>query len=296
MRKRNYDKSSTITAYLMLIPIVGLLLVFVIIPFINALRISFYNWSFYKPATFIGLGNYIQVLNDPEFLHSVLVGVEYTFCVIPVQLVLAFLIANVIKGMRKRPAGFVKTSIYIPTVISGVIASVIFNFIFNYEGGLANYILTLFGMQPQAWLADRRTALLSISVPGVWLGLGFSTLIMLAGMLDIPVVYYEAAELDGAGRFQKMIYVTIPLLKNILLYLLITGFAGAMQEMQLPLLMTAGGPLDATTTPNLYIYNHFENDVYVGPTIAAALLLFAVLGTISALIFRVLQSEKAVDE
>jgi ABC-type sugar transport system permease subunit len=132
-------------------------------------------------------------------------------------------------------------------------------------------------------------------VPAIWLGLGITTLIMLAGLLDIPDSYYESAELDGAGFFKRTWYITIPLLKNILLYLFVTGFTGAIQMLDLPLVMTNGGPVNATTTPNLFIFNHFRNDVNVGYSIAAALLLFVVLGTISALVFKFVNSERLVD-
>jgi ABC-type sugar transport system permease subunit len=121
------------------------------------------------------------------------------------------------------------------------------------------------------------------------------TLIMIAAMLDVPESFYEAARMEGASWWQCTRYITLPQMKNVLLYLLITGFVAAIQQYELPLVMTNGGPLDSTTLPNLFIFNHFRGDAYVGYSIAAALLLFAVLGAVSALIFRVLNSEKLVD-
>jgi len=215
--------------------------------------------------------------------------------VVPTMLILSFLFANIIKDLGSGFASVVKTSVYIPTIISGIVASVIFVFIFDYAGGLANYIIGLFGSEPKAWLADVATALPSIAAPAVWLGFGLTTLIMLAGLHDIPKSYYEAAELEGAGTFVRMWYITIPLMRNVILYLLVTGFTAQISQFELSLVMTGGGPLSETTTPNLYILNHFRNDVMVGNSIAASLLLFVVLGSISAIIFRVLNSEKAID-
>lgn len=282
-------------AYMLLAPIVILLTVFVIIPFFYALRVSFYNWSFYQDSTFVGLQNFYMVLTDDLFLQSIWVGLKFALMVVPTMLILSFLFANIIKNLGSGFASVVKTSVYIPTIISGIVASVIFVFIFDYAGGLANYIIGLFGSEPKAWLADVATALPSIAAPAVWLGFGLTTLIMLAGLHDIPKSYYEAAELEGAGTFVRMWYITIPLMRNVILYLLVTGFTAQISQFELSLVMTGGGPLSETTTPNLYILNHFRNDVMVGNSIAASLLLFVVLGSISAIIFRVLNSEKAID-
>lgn len=292
---RNNIRYENKIAYIMLLPILILLTVFVIIPFVYAVNVSFYDWSFYQDSVYVGLRNFSNVLTDPLFTKSILIGLRFALMVVPAQLLLAFLFAHVIKGLGRRLSGFVKTSIYIPTIISGIIASIVFAFIYDYNAGLANYLLELLGMEKVAWLADVRTALASIAVPVVWLGFGITALIMLAGLLDIPESYYEAAELEGAGVFARMMRITLPLMKNVILYLLVVGFTGAIQQFELPLVMTGGGPIDETLTPNLYIFNHFKNDVLVGHSIASALLLFLVLGTISAIIFKVLNSDKAVD-
>ncbi|MBB6636905.1 carbohydrate ABC transporter permease [Cohnella thailandensis] len=294
MFKKNYRQDNAM-AYTMLLPILALLTIFVIIPFVYAACVSFYNWSFYQDSTFVGFRNYYLVLTDRLFGKSVWTGLKFALMVVPSMLILSFLFANLIKNIGSKMGSFVKTAIYIPTIISGIVASVIFVFIYDYTGGLANYVLGLFGTEPKAWLADVGSALPSVAAPAIWLGFGLTSLIMLAGLYDIPESYYEAADLEGAGAFKKMWYITIPLLRNVILYLLVTGFTAQISQYELSLVMTGGGPLDATTTPNLYIFNHFRNDVMVGNSIAASLLLFVVLGAISAIIFRVLNSEKAVD-
>jgi len=136
-----------------------------------------------------------------------------------------------------------------------------------------------------------------VAVPGVWLGFGLSSLILLAGLLDIPESYYESAALEGANWFQRTWFITIPLLKNVFLYLLVTGFTLAMQEYILPLVMTNGGPVGATTTPNLFIFTQFRDQSAFAFTysITAALILFIVLGLLSVLIFKAVKSDKAVD-
>ncbi len=288
-------RRDNLIAYLMLAPAVILLAIFVIWPLIYAMYISTYDWSFYQESVFVGLKNFRVVLSDPQFIDSILRGLRFALIVVPSIIVIAYLFASLVKHMGQRVATVLKVAIYIPTVISGVITSLIFALIYEYSGGLANWFIGLFGLEAQAWIGDVRLALPAISVPAIWLGLGITSLIMLAGLLDIPESYYEAARLEGASWWQQNIFITIPLMKNIFLYLVITGFVGAVQQFELPLIMTNGGPLDSTLLPNLYIFNHFRYDIYVGYSIAAALLLFVVLGSISAGIFRTLRSEKAVD-
>jgi ABC-type sugar transport system permease subunit len=267
----------------------------VVWPLIYAWGVSFYTWSFYEPSIFVGLRNFRLVLEDPEFGASIVRGLIYTAIVVPSILIIAFLFANVVKMVGTKAATFLKVSIYIPTVISGVITSIIFVLIYEFRQGILNWLLSLFDVANKPWLGSAETALYALTVPGIWMGLGLASLIMLAGLLDIPEAYYEAAELDGAGWFAKTFYVTIPLMKNIILFLLVTGVVASIQQFELPLVMTSGGPVRSTLLPNLLIFQSFTNDLYVGYSIAGALLLFLVLGSISAVIFKLVRSEKAVD-
>jgi multiple sugar transport system permease protein len=284
------------TAYLMIAPMVILLGIFVIWPLIYAIYLSTFKISFYLPSQFVGLEFYADVLQNPDFWHSLGVGFYFALLTVPAGLVLALLIASFIKTLSLRLAGFLKTTVYVPAVVSAVIASVLFVFIYQ-DQGFANWFVGLFKLAPVAWLDNPLTALPAIAIPALWLSFGLSTLIMLAGLLDIPESYYESASLDGAGFFKKTFYITIPLLKNVLLYLLVTGFLLAIQQLELPLVMTNGGPVNATQSPNLYIFNEFLDTTPFSTSfsITAALLLFVVLGIISAIIFRLVNSDKAVD-
>lgn len=294
MFKKNF-RHDNLTAYAMLAPILLGLTAFVLVPFGYAFYISFYEWGFYQAPVFVGFKNFYVNLTDPLFTKAIWTGLKFTLYVLPLQLVLAFLFANLIKGLKGKFASFVKGAIYIPTVIGLMTAGVIFLFMYDYLGGFANLVAGWFVSEPVAWLADVRTALPALAVPGIWTGFGLATLIMLAGLLDISESYYEAAELEGAGTFGKMWYITLPLMRNISLFLLVTGFVAQISQFELPWVMTAGGPVNETATPNYYILSHFLNDVLIGRSIAAALMFFVVLGSISLVIFKVLNSEKAVD-
>lgn len=291
--KRRYPDSTM--AYIMIAPIVIMLSIFVIYPALQALVLSFYNWSFYQESQFVGFKNFTDVLTDRKFRASIFLGLKFVAMTLPVQIIGAFFFASLATSVNRRFSEVLKVSIYIPTIISGVITSVVFAIIYDYSGGVLNAMLNKMNFESQAWLGSPKLALMAIAVPSVWLGMGITCLIMIAGMLDIPQSFYEAAEVEGANWWQKTIYITIPQLKNIFLYLIITGFVASIQQFELPLIMTGGGPMSSTELPNLFIFNHFRSDPYIGYSLAAALLLFVVLGTISALVFRVLNSEKLVD-
>lgn len=284
------------TGYLMIAPMVILLSIFVIWPLIYAVYLSGFEISFYQDPVFVGFQFYQYVLEDPRFWRSIGVGLAFAAMVVPTGMVVSLLIASFIKTLSVKLAGFMKTTIYVPAVVSMVVAAVLFQFIYQ-DQGIANWMRSLVGAGPLAWLNDPALALPAIAVPAVWLGLGITTLIMLAGLLDIPQSYYESAELDGANWFKRTWYITIPLLKNILLYLFVTGFVAAIQVLDLPLVMTNGGPAGSTTVPNVFIFNAFRDGTAYSTSfsLTTALLLFAVLGSISVLVFRLINSDKAVD-
>ena len=296
--KRRADRHryrDTRLAYLLLAPVVILLGIFVIWPAVYAGFLSFQDWSFYKDPQFVGWKNYADVLTDPLFVATIGRGFLFVLMTVPPMLVLAFLFASLVVSVSRRFATVLKVSIYIPTIISAVITSIIFVLIYDYSGGLLNWFLAIFGIEPIAWIGDPAWALLAIAVPAIWLGMGLTSLIMVAAMVDIPQEFYEAAAMEGANWWQKTAYITLPQMKNIILFLLVTGFVAAIQQFELPLVMTNGGPLDSTMLPNLFIFNHFRNDINVGYSIAAALVMFVVLGTVSAIVFKFVNSERLVD-
>ena len=227
-------------AYLLILPAFVLLGIFVVWPAIYAAYLSFQDWSFYKPAVFVAFKNYTDVLKDPLFIAAIKRGFMFVLFTVPTTLVLAFLFSSLVVSVSRRFADTLKVSIYLPTIISGVITSIIFVLIYDYSGGILNWFLGFFGVEPIAWLGDPQWALLAIAVPAIWLGMGLTSLIMVAAMIDIPSEFYEAASLEGANWWQKTFYITLPQMKNVGLYLLVTGIIGAIQQYELPLVMTGG--------------------------------------------------------
>ncbi|MBP8988969.1 MAG: sugar ABC transporter permease [Clostridia bacterium] len=285
-----------ITGYLMILPSFVLLLIFVIIPLFMALQMSFTTWSFYGESEFVWFKNYRLILLNELFLRSIRNIIKYILLIIPTQIIFAFLFAHILMELPEKTGSIVKTSIYVPNVISGVVASVIFLFILNYRAGLLNEISRKLGFGRIAMLTDPTLALLAVCIPAIWLGFGYTSLVMYAGMNNIPQTYYEAASIDGAGAWIKMTRITIPCLKNIFVLILISMMTGTLQMFDLPYMMTGGGPTNATLTPMMFLYNNFKNQsVNMGYTLAGALLMMIVIGSINSVVFTILRSERSLE-
>ncbi len=286
------------TGYLMVLPSLLFLAVFVYVPLLMALEKSFTNWNFYaEQQTFIGLDNFRMVLRNQLFRKSIVNILWFSLMIIPAQVVLTFLFAHVLRGMSMRLGAFVKTAVYVPTVISGIVASVIFLFIFNYQGGIINFLVRQMGSKRIAFFNDAMLSRLIISITSMWMGFGSLSLVMYSGLINIPANYYEAAEVDGAGALAKLFHITIPSMKNVFILVAINMTTGTLQMFDLPYMMTGGSPVNATLTPMIYIYNNFKSaDYSMGYTVAAALLLMIIIGLLSSFVFRLIRSEKSQDE
>ena len=284
------------TAYLMILPALAFLTMFVFVPLVMAVQKSFSDWNFYSASVFVGLRNFSLVLRNELFLTSLVNGFKFVGIIVPSQLVLSFLFAHVLKGTRGTLSSVVKTAIYVPAVISGIIASVIFLFLLNYRAGLVNQALSWFGIDRVAFLTIPSLAVLSVSIASLWLGFGYASLVMYAGLLGIPQEYYEAAEVDGAGAFARLARITIPSMRNIFILLCITMVTGTLQIFDIPFLMTGGGPVTKTLSPIMFLYNAFRSlDKTMGYTIAGALLMMVAITIVNSLVFTVIRSQKAQD-
>lgn len=291
MRERN-----TAAAYLMILPALLMLAVFVIAPMVMAFRYSFFNVTFYKDSTFVGLKNFGIILRTTLFRQSLVNAAKFVLVVVPGMMIIAFLLANALKSLPRAYADFVKTSLYIPGIVSGIAVALIFNFIFNYNAGVINQLLRGAGLGRIAFFNDKWLALFSISAVSVWIGVGGNTILMYAALLNIPSEYYEAASIDGAGTLGKMFFITIPQMKNIFVLICIGLTTGTLQLFDLPYMMTGGGPANQTLTPMLYLYNNYRDiDKGLGYTVAGALIIMVVIGIINSVIFTVIRSEKSLE-
>lgn len=302
LKKRNkFLYRNMLTAYTMILPAFLLLVVFVFIPLIIAIMQSFTHSDTGK---FVWFFNFYYILSSAAFLQSFINVFIMSTIVTVTMIIISFLFAHVLKNIQKRFSSFVRTVIFLPYLISGIVASIIFLFMFNYTGGLLNYINYLLGKDAIGFATQGIWPYISIIVPTIWLGFGYNTLVMYAGLQNIPKSYYEAAEIDGAGRLAKLIYITIPNMKNYFILIIIGLTASGLQMFELPLMITQGGPMtigfdgsivQKTLTPVLFLVNNFKGDRPQNTIIAGALLVMIIIAAVNFSVFKIVRSEKSQD-
>lgn len=292
-KKRKFHKEEVRSALILLLPSFLILTIFVILPLILLFKNSFYESSAYMEPKFVGFKNYLTILADKAFLKSLFVGLKFVLLIVPAEIIVAFFLAHFILKLKGRVAKLAKVAVYMPCLLSGIVVGAIFSYIYAYDGGLLNWILSWFSVEKIAWVNDPKWAIVAVSIAAIWSGLGYVTLVMMGGMLDIPNDYYEAAKIDGANSFQRMLYITIPCLKNVGIFLLISCFVSAFQLFELPFIITGGGPVDSTLGPVGFLYYHFTWDNTLGYTYAASVMITIVIAGISTIIFKLITSEKS---
>jgi ABC-type sugar transport system permease subunit len=290
------DKRDMKTAYIMLLPAIIMLTIFVIVPLIMALQKSFYDWNFYIDSEFVGLKNYKIIVNTVYFQKAVVNVIKFVVIIVPLMILVSFLFANVLVNLNKKLSAVIRTMIYIPGIVSGIATSVIFIFVLDYKGGIINQILMKLGHSRVAFLNDPFWAAISVIIPTIWLGLGGNTILMYAGMMNIPTEYYEAASVDGASALKKMLHITIPQMRNIVVLMSIGLTAGTLQMFDIPYMLTGGGPSNSTLTPMLYLYNNYrDTSKGMGYTIAGAVLMLILITAINSIVFAVIKSDKSME-
>jgi multiple sugar transport system permease protein len=238
-------------AYVFLLPGLALFALFVIYPMLYSLRISFYDWNVIKPfkSEFVGLDNYKALLNNPIFRRAILNTLAYTIVTVPGQMIVALIVA-ILLDQNIKGKTFFRVAYYLPVITSWVIVTLIFEYLFNSQAGLVNYLLRdLLHLvdEPIRWLTDPILAMAPIHLLGIWKGVGWSAIILLAALQSIPAELIEAAAVDGANPWRRLQDITLPLLRPTLVFLLIVLIIGGLNVYISILLMTNGGqPLDLT--------------------------------------------------
>ena len=277
-------------------PFVILFLVFLAFPIVASFALSFTSFGIRDltnpiGATFVGLKNYTDLLGDPKFWTSLLNTVYFVVVGVPITLVLGLLIASALdRGITRFRTAF-RVGYYLPVITSIVAIAVVWRFLLNPDVGLVNMVLGALGIQGPAWLADPVLAMPSIIAMAVWRNLGFAMIVFLAGMQAIPAVLYEAAAIDGAGRWQLFRFVTLPMLRPTILFMTVITTIGYLQLFEEPFVMTGGGPLDKTLSVTMYMYQQGFTFFHQGYASAIAYVLFVIVAIVAFLQFRFLRSD-----
>lgn len=297
-RRRSATRAG-IVPYLFIAPGFALFALTVLYPTFQAFQLSFFDWKLVASASkFIGLDNYVRAFQDDHFWLSLSnSGIYMVLTVVP-QIVIGLAIALLLA--RKSPTQpLFRVLFYLPVVTSWVVVSLLFRFLFS-DDGLINFTLGDFlhltdGSTP--WLADRWTALLAICALGVWKGIGWSMMIFLAALQGVPTALLEAAEMDGANRWQRFRAVTVPAIWPALLFVTVMLVIGGFNVFVSVYLMTGGGPAGRTDVLLTYMYSQaFENlDFGYGSAIAVLLTIIVfVLSVVQLRVFRDRNGEGAL--
>ncbi len=278
MKRRKYPLDQALAGYLLVLPAMVSLAVFLIGPILYAFYISFFHFSFLDPqnATFAGFGNYIHLFNDPVFLRALLNTSLYSLCVVPVQTALSLFLALIVNQVKGKT--FFRVAYYLPTVTSTVAVSVMFIFVFQ-PSGLLNRFLLLFGIHGPNYFNSPSFALPSIMALAVWSTVGQFMIIYLAGLQDIPEEIYEAADLDGASGWARLTRITIPLLRRTTFLTVVMSLIGTFQVFDQMYVISggSGGPLNSTLSVVLDLFNKAFKDMEMGYASAMAFVLFVII-------------------
>lgn len=271
-----------VLAYTFLGPALLILSVFLVIPSIMAVYYAFTDYYLLTPdlRKFVGFDNFIKLFKDPIFLKSLSNTLKFVVLVIPLQIGAALGLALLLNKKRKANT-FFKVAYFSPVVMSLVVISVLWLYLLNPNEGMINNVLTHVGLPPQPFLTSPDQAIFTIVFVSVWQGAGFQMLIFLAGLQNIPGDVYEAAQLDGMNKWQRFIYITLPLLKPTSVFIFITTLISAFKLLVQPMVMTQGGPVNSTMTVVYYIYQTGFTDRMVGYASSIALLFGTMIGLVT---------------
>lgn len=268
--------------FLYVLPSLLLITLFYLIPLVMTGYFSFTDYSVLKPPTWTGLENFKKMLGDPFFRPAIRNTIIYTFLTVPLQTLLSLWIAHAIASrFRGRFGRFLKSSLFVPVISSMVLVGTVWKFMLATRGGIINNVLEWFGMEGLNWLGESNLALVSVCMVAVWKNVGYFLVIYYAGIMDIPVSLFEAAEVDGATGWQKLRYITIPYLKPITYLVITLGTIWSFQVFDLVYTMTGGGPGTATVTMVMSIYQSGFKQYQMGYASAMSLVLFVLVVLVS---------------
>lgn len=263
-----------IVPYLLVSPYIIHFVIFVAFPVIFSIVLTFTNWNIIAPMKFIGLGNYTRLSHDKIFFQSLINTLLFLLIHIPLQIIIALALAEILyQNIKFR--GFFRGAFFMPLIVSGVVVTILWQQLYGYDTGLLNRLLTFVGLGKVGWLNDPAVAMPSIAIMATWKNLGLYVVLFLVGLQTVPAYYYEAAELEGASRWQKFYKITLPLINPTIFMVFILSTIGGFSLFIEPYIMTGGGPLNSTMSAMLYIYK--QGFFYYNMGYAATLGLFFAL-------------------
>lgn len=289
--KGNYRKGDLGGAFLFLSPTLIIFSTFILFPVFFSFYLSFQKWNMFSgDATFVGLDNYARMIQSAEFWQVLKNTAIYSIGTIPINMGLSLWVAYL---LNKKIAGkkFLRTAFFAPVIISPVAAALIWRWMYDPNFGLVNFFVESLGFDPVNWLNEPTAAMFALIIMSVWKTFGINMVLFSAGLQGIPDSYYEAAELDGAGKWAKFWNITIPMLAPTTFFIMIMSMISSFQVFDVVYVLTSGGPLGSTKVLVFYVYEYAFKFFEMGYASAISYFLFALLFLLTMLQIKYLKSK-----
>ncbi len=286
-KARRRERKEARTALGFLTPSLVHLVAFMVTPILFAAYLSVHRWDIIVPDTpFVGIGNFREMFADSTFWNSLKNTLVFTLNV-PVGMALSLIVA-LMMNRRFRGLGLLRTLYFLPSVTSIVAIALVWMWIYHPTFGAANFLLNLIGLPSLQWLNSTQTAMLSVIIFSVWLGLGYQMVIFLAGLQGIPDELYDAARIDGTNSWNRFWKITLPLLKPTTFFILVTSLIASFQVFTSIYVMTAGGPVGSTDVIVYHIYQAAWEQLRMGYASAMSWVLFVIIMIVTWVQFKVM--------
>ncbi|MEU0215327.1 sugar ABC transporter permease [Streptomyces sp. NPDC006265] len=281
------DRGTRLLATLFLAPTIVGIVVFTVVPIVGSVILSLFHWNVIDSPSYAGLSNYGEVFGDETVLVSFRNTLLFMVFAVALQLFVALALALTLSGrMPVWLRSVFRSAFFFPLVLSAASISVVMKYLFNQDFGVINWLLGFVGIAPVPWLTSENAAMATVVLVYVWQQFGFSFLLFVGGLNNIPKEIHEAAALDGATGLRKHLTVTLPLLSPTLLVASVVGIINALQVFEQPYVLTNGGPGDSTRTVVMVIYETAFEQLRFGEASAVGVLLFVLIMAVTALQFR----------
>ncbi|MFI6875032.1 carbohydrate ABC transporter permease [Streptomyces sp. NPDC050400] len=273
--------------WLFLAPTVLGVAVFTVVPIVGSVILSFFHWDVIDPPASAGIANYRELATDTSILTAFGNTLLFMVFAVTLQLAIALVLALALQGRMPRwIQQALRSAFFFPLVLSAASISVVMKYLFNQDFGVVNWVLGQFGASPVPWLTSEGWAMAAVVLVYVWQQFGFSFLLFVGGLANIPRELHEAAAMDGATGLRKHLRITLPLLSPTLLVASVVGVINALQVFEQPYVLTDGGPGDATRTAVMVLYQTAFEQLRFGEASAIGVVLFALILAVTALQFR----------
>ena len=261
-------------------PGLGLITLFIVIPILLTAWVSLHSWNMLTPFSqmpYVGLENYHQILRDPVFLSALRNTILYSVISVVIELPLALILGIFLFHTKVRGNRWVRTALFLPYVIPNVAVSIVWGYLYSPIYGPLNVVLSWLHIPAQPWLGSVHEALFSLIVLNLWQTVGYYTVIVLAGLTEIPQDYYEAASLDGATKWQETRHITLPLLRRAITFVVIILTINSLQVFAPVYILTQGGPANSTNVVVYDMYRTAFNYLNMGQASAMVFFLFVAI-------------------